>query len=74
MVAAVARPVLVWLQSFVMIAVAVMVAVLLSMWFMVVIAFENWCRARMHRLRRQGLLKVIRWWCILVRSCEMKIV
>ncbi len=41
-VAAVARPVLVWLRSFVVIAVAVVVAVLLSMWLMVVIAFEDW--------------------------------
>ncbi len=31
-------------------------------------------RAWMHRLRRQGLLKVIRWWRVLVRGYEMKIV
>ncbi len=41
-VAAVARPVLVWLGPFVVIVVAVVVAVLLSMWLMVVIAFEDW--------------------------------
>ncbi len=41
-VAAVARPVLIWLLSVVVIAVAVMVAVLLSMWLMVIIAFEDW--------------------------------
>jgi hypothetical protein len=40
-VAAVARPVLVWLLSFVVIAVAVVVTVLLSMWLMVLIAFED---------------------------------
>jgi hypothetical protein len=31
-------------------------------------------QARMHRLQRQGLLKIIGWWRVLVFSYEMKIV